>query len=349
MSKKEHVIIFKNDAVGDLTQSLPAIQNILKNNPHKDVIIYLSERSENFSFLINGKNINFQKLNYDLSFFEKIKIIFLIRKLNVSKIFILTPKSFYFILPIFFRNIKFYGLCLDGPENYKRPSSFFRKFLYKKVINDRSAIFKRKSTIDIQKELTNENQIHLDEFDLIPKLKKSDLLKKFLPKKYLYFHIKKKTFDKLGWGVVELKILFNEFLNYYDHIIFTKDIEKNCATDIFKNEFSSLNGNFIQKKDKIILFDHVKGQDLYNTIKYSSKIVAFHGMMTNLGSLEKKSVLDLWYCKIENWNDYRSYRNAFYEFKPKYLNYDFTIPSKNIRKTISKIKFSIKKNVRNEQ
>ena len=45
-----------------------------------------------------------------------------------------------------------------------------------------------------------------------------------------------------------------------------------------------------------------------------------------------------------NWNDYRKYRNAFYEFKPKNENYDFTIPNKNVRKTIRKMKFSLKRN-----
>ena len=66
-------------------------------------------------------------------------------------------------------------------------------------------------------------------------------------------------------------------------------------------------------------------------------------MMTNLASIEKKSVLDLFYCKINSWDDYRNYRNSFYEFKPNYKGYDFIIPSKNIKKTLKKMEFSIKK------
>ena len=54
MNKKEYIIILKNDAVGDLTQSLHAINNIIKNNKYQKIIIYLSERSEKFSFLINN-------------------------------------------------------------------------------------------------------------------------------------------------------------------------------------------------------------------------------------------------------------------------------------------------------
>ena len=50
---------------------------------------------------------------------------------------------------------------------------------------------------------------------------------------------------------------------------------------------------------------------------------------------------DLWYCDIKNWDDYRNYRNAFYEFKPKYPNYKFIIPNKDIKKTLRKMMFAL--------
>ena len=84
---------------------------------------------------------------------------------------------------------------------------------------------------------------------------------------------------------------------------------------------------------------------MFNVIKYSHKVVAFHGMMTSFGYLLKKPVLDLFHCKIEVWEDYRSYRNSFYEFKPKYYGYDFIIPNKNIRKTIRKMRFSLERDM----
>ena len=65
-------------------------------------------------------------------------------------------------------------------------------------------------------------------------------------------------------------------------------------------------------------------------------------MMTNLGSLNKKKILDLFFCEINKYRDYHNYRNSFYEFKPKYIGYDFIIPSKNIHKTIKKIQYSLK-------
>ena len=66
-------------------------------------------------------------------------------------------------------------------------------------------------------------------------------------------------------------------------------------------------------------------------------------MMTNLGSIQFNKVLDLWFCDIKNYDDYKNYRNAFYEFKPVYKGYDFTIPSKDMYKTIRKIRYSLKK------
>jgi len=54
---KKNILILKNDAAGDLTKSLHAINNIIKNNKDQKIIIYLSERSEKFSFLNVAKDV----------------------------------------------------------------------------------------------------------------------------------------------------------------------------------------------------------------------------------------------------------------------------------------------------
>ena len=349
MNKKKSIVIFKNDAVGDLTQTLPAINNIIRNNENIKIIIYLSERNKDFSFLINNnfhEYIEFKKINYNINIYEKIKIFFFLITNKISDVYILTPKNFYFYLPLFFRKIKFFGVCINGPENYKRPINFLRSFLFKYKINDRSKIFKRPSIVNILLDLTTSEKNNAKLFNFNIDLKTSDLLKKYIPKNYVYFHIKKSTINKLGWGIPELNYLFTELLKYYDHVVFTKDIEKNIDGTIYKNKFNTLDflsKEFTKKNNNIIFFDNIKGQDLYNTIMNSSKIIAFHGMMTNIGALNKKLITDLWDCDIKNWNDYRNYRNALYEFKPVYNGYDFIIPSKNIKKTFAKIKFSLKR------
>ena len=340
------IIIFKNDATGDLTHSLRAINNIIINNKDKNIIIYLSERSKNFSFLINNKNITFKIVNYNLTLIQKIQIFCFILVNDISKAYILTPKSFYFLLPPIFRKTKFYGLCINGSNNYKRPQEFLRKYLFKYVINNRSAIFKRDSTEMIQYELTkNINQLN-PETEININIEVSDVLKKFLPKNYCYFHLKKQRLDALEWGISEIKLLLDELLKYSPNVVITKDIEVDENSKILKENFNSFDfksNNYLNKNKKVIFLDNIDGKDIYNVIKLSRKIVAFHGMMTSLGAINKKKILDLYQCNIKNWNDYRSYRNAFYEFKPSYEGYDFIIPSKNIYKTIKKIEFSLNK------
>ena len=138
--KNNNIIIFKNDAVGDLVQSLDAINNIINHNKKTKIIIYLSERSKNFDFLLKFENVEIKLLNYDLSIIEKIKIIYNLLILNINSIYILTPKNFYFYLPFLFRKIKFYGLCMNDTKDYKRPSDFLRKYLYTFVVNERNKI-----------------------------------------------------------------------------------------------------------------------------------------------------------------------------------------------------------------
>ena len=89
-SNDEKIIVFKNDAVGDLTQSLKAIKNIINIHKGKIIEIYLSERNEKFNFLINSNNVRFKKLNYDLNILEKFNLIFYLIKNKITNVYILT-------------------------------------------------------------------------------------------------------------------------------------------------------------------------------------------------------------------------------------------------------------------
>ena len=126
MDFSNKIIIFKNDAVGDLVQSLDAINNIINYNKTNKIILYLSERSKGFSFFFRFKNVEIKILNYDLTFLEKFKILINLSFDKIKSIYILTPKNFYFFLPFLFRKIRFYGLCLNSHNDYKRPSIFLR-------------------------------------------------------------------------------------------------------------------------------------------------------------------------------------------------------------------------------
>ncbi len=342
MTKK--IIIYKNDAVGDLVQSLDAINNIINHNKDNKILIYLSERSKNFDFLLQFENVEIKILNYNLSILEKVNIIFYLINNDIDIVYILTPKKFYFYLPLFFKKIKFYALCMNSKDNYKRPSNFLRKYLFKYSVNERDKISYRKSTMELQKDLTKD--LNFDEEYKINLVAKSNNKNINNINNYIYFHLKLQNFKKLGWGIKELKMIFNEFLKYKQSVIFTRDIDINKSLDDYKKNFNIvnfINNEKIFNDSKIYLYDNLKGVELYNVIRNADKVVAFHGMMTNLATIEKRPVLDLFYCNIKSLSDFRRYKNALYEFKPNYKNYDLIVPSKNITKTINKMRFSLNK------
>ncbi len=340
--KKERIIIFKNDATGDLIHSREAIYNISISNPNKEIVLFLSINSKNFSFLFNNKNITIKTISNKLTIFERFFLFFYILKNNINEIFILTPKNFFFFLPVFFKKIKFYAICVNDLYNYKRPSDFLRKNLYKIVINDRSAIYKRPSIENLQNKLIGD--YHIQKYKLnFSQIANNNLI---YQKDYIYFHLKQKRFDRLEWKISDLEKILNVFLKYNDKIIITRDIEVDQRNFEIKDKFNYYDfkiDKFVNNSSKIILLDNVHGINLYNIIRNASKIVAFHGMITSFAWIEKKKVLDLYDVEINDWNDYRRYRNSFYEFKPSYNGYDFIIPKKDIDKTLNKMNFFFNK------
>ena len=148
-----HAVIYKNDGIGDLAHSLDAINNIISSKDNDKVTIYLSNLCKNFTFLIQNPKVNIKIINNNLNISEKFNLFFYLKKNKINKVYILTPKYFYYFLPLFFRSIKFYAICINNTGNYRRPNTFLRKFLYKYEINDRGKVFKRDSTRLLQYKL----------------------------------------------------------------------------------------------------------------------------------------------------------------------------------------------------
>ena len=85
-------------------------------------------------------NVQFAKIKFNLSFINKINIIYDLLKNNYDEIYILTPKNFYFFLPFFFRKTKFLAIVYNS-QNKFRPINFLRNYLYKYKIGDYSFLF----------------------------------------------------------------------------------------------------------------------------------------------------------------------------------------------------------------
>ena len=93
----------------------------------------------------------------NLNFIEKVKIFFYFLFNKIDTAYILTPKNFYYFLPLIFRNTKFYAITINGLK--KRPQNFLKKYLYKYAEIDRLIIKKRKSSYDIQENLIDTDLI----------------------------------------------------------------------------------------------------------------------------------------------------------------------------------------------
>ena len=103
MQYNDEIIIFKNDAVGDLITSIPAINNILiRNNKDKKITIFLSKINHKIKFLFDYSNVNIIIVEYKLTLKNRLFILFLFIRKKISKIYIIRPKNFFFIFLFFY-------------------------------------------------------------------------------------------------------------------------------------------------------------------------------------------------------------------------------------------------------
>ena len=341
---KKKIIIFKNDRLGDFIWSIEAIKFLILSNQDKQIVIFLSNLNESAEYFLKYKNVTIKKIKYRALFLEKIYIFFFLLTKEINDVYILAPKSFYFLLPIllYFKKINFYGYCLKNINLKNRPNVFFRFFLKKYVVNDRSQVNIRPHTSDLQKKLVSFNAslkgIHQTE----------NVLKNFYYKKYILFHFKKNIFDELSWDLNILKKIFSKILSYNFPIFLIKDLEENKYDFIFAKEFSILHfDSFINKESlssKVYYLPNISGTKFFNIIANAKLVIAPHGTPTSLSYYYNVKTIDLFYFKSTNLKtDFYKIKNAFHEFKPKEKDYLFTTINKNYDKTINKINYLIKK------
>ena len=82
-----------------------------------------------------------------------------------------------------FRKIKFYAICINNINNYKRPKEFLRNYLFKYKVNHRDAVFKREPTRDLLFSLCNNGINEIEHFNFNPLL--SNELREKLPTNYI--------------------------------------------------------------------------------------------------------------------------------------------------------------------
>ena len=320
MDKK--ILILKNDRVGDLFHSLKNIETIISLFSEDNIELCLSKINIRFANIIEYKNVKLTKNNLDLTLIEKIT---LFNKILVNKydyVFILSPKNFYFYLPLIFKKTKFLGICVDG-KRY-RPNKLLRKHLFAYEVNDRTSNKKKLPIYEIEKNLIHnvfKNKIH----NLtIKKIKHPPLNMKDVN---VLFHYKSEIFGKIDEN-------FNYFHTFFVNLVKNFNMKIKISTDL---GFDIKNEQILNKykgEVDINFLGPIDANQLLKEIKKSELIISPHGAITCIAGYYNKNIIDIFDRTIT--------KNAFYEFKPNTAgNYQFIVKPNNIMILFKKILFKI--------
>ena len=333
MSKKK-ILILKNDRTGDLFVSLRAINSILNKHFNDEICIFLSQINKKFAFLF--PNLKKKIFSMNLNFFEKINIFLYFLLNKIDTVYILTPKSFYYFLPLLFRKTKFFAITIKAKRN--RPSNFFLNYLYKYVVLDRINLKKRDSSYNIQKRLIDID--YINEKNLINE--NYTISHNFnFPKKFVYFHYKHRLFDYLlNWKLNDIKNFLSFLNSKYENVLFSSEINNKKINSYFSSLFNTYDFNnktYISKnKDNIFFLKDIDGYDLFDAVKKSNKIIAPEGIITHIGYFLKKSILALMHFNLKDKNDFVSQVISCKEWFPP-NNYKFIVLKKDYYQSIKKI------------
>ena len=336
---KKKILILKNDRVGDLFTSLKLISSL--DNKNNTIKLYLSNLNKNFSFLFN--NLKIKTINNKINIYDKFKVFFDLLFNKYNKVYILTPKEFYFYLPLFFRKIKFYAIVYNNYKN-NRPHTILRKFLYKykiiyrNKINYMSYSESQNQLLDSDESLDNNyKNINIPNFDI-----------KFfniIPDNYIFFQFRYNFFDELKWNLSEINSFIKSLNKKYTNVLFCSDIERNERVNFYNSYFEKsfsvidLNKNLkkINNNSKNIFFiRNLMSKDLLFIIKNSQMCVAKEGIIGHISYFLKKKCHNLYNFKITDYKSYYHQKISYSEWS-KGMCFSFSLLNGDVDKAIRKV------------
>jgi len=337
------ILILKNDRAGDLFTSLKLISTLLRD--FRSSSIYMSELNYSFSFFF--KKCKVKKLNYNLNFFDKMRILFDMILNSYDRVYILSPKNFFFTLPFLFRKTKFYAIVYDGKKR-DRPSKFLRKFLFKYKIVSRKKINKF-SYRQLQEQLIDEKVTLDDDCNNLNIPKINSYITKMVPKNYIFFQFRYKFFNDLNWSKENIIFFLNLLKKKYENVLFCSDIEDNSNNIQFKNFFSKnyswidINNNtkYNNPNSKNIYYlNELKGIDMFHIIKNSTICLAKEGIVSHICYFHNVKCHNLFNFKINCVEDINHQKISYSEWC-KDMKFNFSFLNNDFDKTILKLKKQI--------
>jgi hypothetical protein len=331
---KKKILILKNDRGGDLLNSLKCISSLFCSE--NSVTILLSQLNIGFSFLF--KKAKIIKTNYDLNFFNKLQIFFLLFKESFSEVYILSPKKYYYYLAVIFKQTKFFAITVDG-EKRLRPSLKIRKFLFKYRTINRKKI-NIKSSSELQLELIENNKID-NNYKNITRPTQDNFILKNLPLNFLFIQYKNSFYSKINMSGEKFFLLTNSLKGRYKNIVFCSDIEETNSNKIFYNICNVIDFKerkiYLKDENPNIFYLHaINVQDLFSVVEKAEMILSPHGLITHISNFYKKKSLSLFNFEINNSKDLKHQKIAFSEWY-KNMNLHFLFLNNNIDRSLNKI------------
>ena len=327
------VLILKNDRVGDYFTSINSINLILNKHKDNDIEIFLSKINYKFNFIF--RNLEKRIFNYNLSIIEKIKIFFYLMVNDISDVYILAPKNFYYYLPLFFRKIKFHAVCIESETS--RPSKFLIKYLYNKEILYRNNKSKILSVYRVLENLINHKTECKDFVSL--DFEKFSFFE--FPKNSTFFHYKHNLFDeKLNWSNFEIKNFIYYLSKNREYIVFSSELDNEEKDNFFYKNFNSFDFNTKNfnklNNDNVLYLKNIEGKNLVNAIYLCKDVIAPESGITHIGSFLNKNTLALMHFNFKYKSDIFRQIIACKEWAPL-SNFKFTILKKDYSKSINKL------------
>lgn len=297
------ILILKNDRVGDLFHSIKHIHNLRKEYKNSCIDIILSEYNIGFSSTLKKSNINIKKIKYRLSIIDKINLVKLIYKQKYTHIIILSPKNFYYYLPLIFKKILFSAIVINNKR--MRPSNYLRKKINFLTVNDRLSSFK-KHNINCLYENVIKNLINEKQLD-IKKIYLNNSYNKVIFSKYIHIHSKQEFFRKYGYSPKDIVYMM-------DKIAINLNVKIKLTGDLGENDYNSY-----YKQEKNINFEYIhniKNDDLCELIMGADMIITPHGTISCIAAYYSKPILDFFEPNIDrgSFSEFRPVNNNIYKF-----------------------------------
>ncbi len=351
-------LIFRNDGIGDLIVSSDGIRKIKESDDNANITLICSNRNIEYAKILKNDGYIDQLYNLDKykTHKDNIKIISILRKLELNHVFILKTDWRNLLISIFCKPINIHAII---PNKISRLTN---RIIYKYPLFISKRLLKSIEIINSIEINANDNRTRMGNhysklFNKALNLK-NDKLEYLKPNSIRNFENEiKKIFTSLK--INKKKVILFHLDEKWDGINCTKDfivglIEKmtnkkkkspilivtngKFSTSLNKKiwnyykikKFNTQKNIYISKKnEKVIFIKNLNISEIIGIVSNVNLIFHIHGSITHIASILKTPIIDI--IKNNSYKYFYKWRPNFREFKQVEIR-NFSNPNKYIQK-----------------